>query len=42
MEDLTQGWTQLGSFFSNKGTFFDFQKRAGETTPLLPLVTRLG
>ena len=29
-------------FFQNQGTFFDFQKRAGEASPLpLPLVERL-
>ena len=29
----TQQWTQLGLFFRNQGTFFDLQKRAGETFP---------
>ena len=33
MEDLTQRWTQLGPFTQNEGTFFDFQKRAGEGIP---------
>ena len=41
MEDSTQGEgkTQLGPFFpKNQGTFFDFQKTAGEAhPPLLPL-----
>ena len=32
MEDSTQGWTQLGLFFQNQDTFFDFLKRAGEAS----------
>ena len=28
-EDSTQEWTQLGLFFQNQDTFFDFQKKAG-------------
>ena len=30
MEDLNYLWRQLGPFFQNQGTFFDFQKRPGE------------
>ena len=33
MEDLAQGWTQLGPFFQNQGTFFDFQKGQGRPPP---------
>ena len=33
MENLPQGWIQSGSFFQNQGTFFNFQKRAGEVSP---------
>ena len=36
MKDSTQGWTQLGPFFQNQGTFFDFQKRVGEASPTSP------
>ena len=36
MEDLTQGWIELGPFFQNQGTFFDFQKRAGDAPPSSP------
>ena len=35
MENLTQRGIHLGSFFPNQGTFFDFRKRAGETSPLV-------
>ena len=35
MEDSSQGWTQLGSFFQNRDTFFDFQKRAEEKSVFL-------
>ena len=41
MEDITQGWTQLGSFFQNQGTFFNFQKSAGEASPLPILAAHL-
>ena len=37
MEKITQRWIQSGLFFQNQGTFFDFQKRAGETSPLMEL-----
>ena len=38
MEDSTRGWTQLGLFFQNQGTFLDFQKReGGGLAPLSPL-----
>ena len=37
MENLTQRWIQSGPLFQNQGTFFDFQKRAGEASaPSLP------
>ena len=47
MGNLTQRWIQLGTFFQNQGTLFDFQKRAVEASPTplslppLPLVARL-
>ena len=34
MANLTYGWTQSEHFLQNQGTFFDFQKRAGEGSPL--------
>ena len=33
MKNLIQRWTQLGSFFQNWGTFFDFRKRAEKASP---------
>ena len=36
MGDSTQGWTQLGTFFQNQCTFFDFQERTGEASPTCP------
>ena len=34
MDNLTQGWTQLGPFLQNRGTFFNFIK--GQGRPPLP------
>ena len=34
MENLTERWTELGSFFPKSGHFFRFSKRAGEVSPL--------
>ena len=42
MENLTQRWIKSGPFFQNKGSFFDFQKRAGEVSPPSPLNVCLG
>ena len=36
MEDSTQVWTQLGPFFQNQGTFFNFQKGQGKLPPPSP------
>ena len=36
MKNLTQRWTQLGSFFQNWGTFFDFRKRPEKASPPHP------
>ena len=38
MEDSTQGYTQLGPFFQNQGTFFRFSKKGivGLPPPHLP------
>ena len=42
MENLTQRWTQSGHPLQNQDTFFfDFQNRAGEASPPIPLVARL-
>ena len=41
MDNLTQGWTQLGPFLQNRGTFLNFKKRAGETSPSSPVPTPL-
>ena len=36
MEDSTQGWTQLGPFFQNWGTFFRFSKKGTGGLPPPP------
>ena len=41
MENLTQRWIQPRPSFQNQGTFFNFQKRAGEASPLPTLAARL-
>ena len=41
MENLTQRWIQPRPSFQYQGTFFDFQQRAGEASPLPTLVARL-
>ena len=42
IEDSTQGWTQLGSFFPNSGHFFRFSKKGwGVGLPFPPLVAGL-
>ena len=43
LEDLTQGWTELGHFFPKSGHFFWFSKKIMEGFPSLPppLVARL-
>ena len=36
MENLTQKWTQSGSFYQKSGQFFRFSKRVGEVSPFDP------
>ena len=41
MEDSTQGWTQLRTFFPKSVHFFGFSKKGREGLPPPPLVARL-